>query len=99
MELGCFPAESRDTDCVLEEPASVAVMTICARGRERAERGADPGVADESVDQALEPRVCDLGSEELEKAVELVGIAPQRGRQRLRVGALARPERPHLPLH
>src|SRR6266516_5476839 len=93
MELGCFPAESRDTDRVLEEPASVAVMTICARGRERAERGADPGVADESVDQAREPRVCDLGGEELEEAVELVGIALQRGRQRLRVGVLGRLER------
>ena len=98
MELGCFPAESRDTDRVLEEPASVAVMTICARGRERAERGADPGVADESVDQAREPRVCDLGGEELEEAVELVGIALQRGRQRLRVGVLGRLERPYLHL-
>ena len=39
-----------------------------------------------------------LGGEELEEAVELVGVAPHRGRERGGVGVLDRLDRAHLEL-
>ena len=40
----------------------------------------------------------DLAGEEVEEALQLVGIAAERGRQLGRVGALGRLDRPHVEL-
>ena len=78
MELCGLAAERGDADRVLEEPARVAVMAVGARRRERAKRLADLRVADEGVDHDGEPLVGDLRGEELEEAVELVGVPAHR---------------------
>ena len=74
MELSRLAAEGGDADSVFEEAARVSVVTVRAGSGERSERLADVGVADEGVDDDGEPFVRDLRSEELEEAIELVGV-------------------------
>ena len=83
MELRGLAAERRDADRVLEQTSRVAVMPVRAGGRkERAGPSRISGSRDERVDDCGKPGVGDLGREELEEAVELVGVSAQRGRER-----------------
>ena len=84
MELRHLAAERRDPHRVLEQPAGVAVVTV-RRGGEGAERRADLRVACESLNRCGDPRMVKLTSQELEEAVELLGIASQRRRELRRV--------------
>ena len=96
VELRHVAAERRDRDGVLEEPAGVPVVAVGRRG-ERAEARADLRVPDEAPGERAQPRVRDLGSEELEEAVELVEVPPRFRNERCRVG-LRGLERAHLEL-
>jgi hypothetical protein len=91
MELSGFSAESRHRDRVLEQPSCPGVMALDGR-RQNPQAVAKGGVGDEAADYALQPRMCDLGGEELEEAVELVDV-PARGRNergRVRLSGLER---------
>ena len=90
MELGGLAAESRDSYSVLEETSRVAVMSVDAGGGKAPQRGADRSIASERVDESSEPDMADLGCEELEEAVELVGVPAERRRERSGVGVLGR---------
>ena len=98
MELCGLATQGCYADRVLEEATRVAVVAVPTGRRERAKRFADVRVPNERVDDGGEPLVGDLGCEELEEAVELVGIAPQGRRERGRVGVLGGLDRPHLHL-
>ena len=97
MELSGLAAERRDADRVLEQASRVPVVPVGASGRKRTQ-SAKLRVADERVDDRGEPGVRDLRREELEEAVELVGVAPQRRRERRRVGILHGLDGAHLEL-
>ncbi len=90
MELRGLPGKRRDADRVLEQPARVGVVRL--GGRERAERGSKLRVVREAAHDRHQPRMRDLRREELEKAVELVRVAAQPGRQLagIRIGRLDR---------
>jgi len=75
MELCGLAAQRRDADRVLEQAARVPVMPVRAGGGESSIRRPDRSVPDEGVDHGTEPFVCDLRCEELEEAVQLVGVA------------------------
>jgi uncharacterized protein (DUF1015 family) len=98
MELRGLAAERRDPHGVLEEASRIPVVPVGTRRRERAKRFPDVRVPDEGVDDGREPFVGDLGREELDKAVELVSVAPQGRRELCRVGVLGGLDRPHLHL-
>ena len=98
MELRRLPAERRHADGVLEEATRVAVMPVRGGGGQRTEGLADVGIANERVDHRREALVRDLGCEELEEAVELVGIAAQGRGERRRIGVLCGLDRAHLNL-
>ena len=83
MKLSGLPAQRRDADGVLEQPASVGVVALGRR--QPAHRPANEVVGDEAVDEVAQPPVRDLAREELEEAVELRSVPPKRGRQRRRV--------------
>ena len=95
VELRRLAAQRRDADRVLEQPAGVAVVPVGAGGRQRAQapRGS-PSSARMPVATAASRGWADLAGEELEKAVELVGVAPQRRRQLARDRCRARPRPP-----
>ena len=90
MQLRGLAAERRDSDGVLEQAAGVAVVPVCPGRRKRAECLPDLRVADERAHDLGEPVVRDLRCEELEEAVELVGVATQCGRELGRVRVLRR---------
>ena len=98
MKLRRLPAERRHADRVLEEATRIAVVPVRGCGGKGAERLPDVGIPNERVDDGGQPVVRDLGGEELEEAVELVGIAPKRGRERGRIGILGSLDRAHLNL-
>ena len=98
VKLGRLAAERGDADRMLEEPSGIAVMTVDPRGGQRPEAGEDLRVAHESAHESSEARVGDLGGKELEEAVELLGIAPERGRERRGIGVLRRLHGAHLKL-
>ena len=82
MELGGLAAERRDADRVLEQAAGVAVVPVRPGGGERAERRPDARRRRGRPRRApARPGCDDLAREEVEEAVELVGIAAHRGRQ------------------
>ena len=80
------------------KPAGVAVVTLGPCGRERPEGGSDPRVAEDGRDGGREPGMCDLAREELEEAVELVGVAAESRRQLGRIGLRGRLDRSYLHL-
>src|SRR4029453_10214801 len=84
MELGGLAAQRRDRDRVLEQPARVGVMGV-GRRRQGAHALAEDSVSDEAIEQLAKPRMRDLGRKEVEKAVEILDLAPRLG------GARARP--------
>jgi hypothetical protein len=79
VQLRRLAAERRDADRVLEQPARVGV--VIERGRERAECAAGLGVREDAPDGRTQSGVAELGGEEVEEAVELVGIAAERRRE------------------
>ena len=97
MELSHLAADRRDADRVLQEPTGVAVVTF-DRCRKRPEPGTEVVVADEAPDCRLETGVRDLAGEELEKPLELVGIAAHRRRELGRIETLRGLERADLQL-
>ena len=73
-------------------------MSIRRRGGQQPQRSPECVVREETADRRLQTWVCDLAREELEEAVELVGVPPQRGRERRRVGFGGAFQRPDLQL-
>jgi uncharacterized protein (DUF1015 family) len=98
MQLCGFAAERRDAHGVLEQSARVAVVPVGTGCRKRAKCLPDLGVANERAHHVREAVVSDLRCEELEEAVELVGVATERGRELGRVGVLCRLDGPDLHL-
>lgn len=98
VELRGLAAERRHPDGVLEETARVAVVPIRACGGQRAERGSKLGIRQERAHHLPEAGVGDLRGEELEEAVQLVGIASQRGCELRGVRVLRRLDSAHLHL-
>jgi hypothetical protein len=84
VQLRRLAAECRDPDRVLEQPAGVRV--VCLRSRQAPQRRAHRVVREETLHHGRETGMDDLGGEELEKAVQLFGVAPHRGREVGRVG-------------
>src|SRR5919204_6372983 len=80
VELRRLAAERRHADGVLEQPAGVRVVVLEGR-REVTQRAA----GEHSLDRLPQARVRDLGRQELEEAFELVRVAPEGWRHRLRV--------------
>ena len=98
MKLRGLAAERGDADRVLEEAARVAVVPVGARGGQPPHGGPDLRVSDERVHDGDQPRMGNLGGKELEEAVELVGIAAERGRELGQICVVYRLDRPHLHL-
>ena len=97
VELCRLAAERRDPDRVLQQPARIPVVAVRARGGEQPHAVADLRVGEHIGDQACEAGVRKLGGEELEEAVELVGIPPHRRCELGGIG-LGRLDRPDLEL-
>ncbi len=96
VQLRRLAADRRDADGVLEEPAGVRVVRLC--GRKPAERSPQELVCEEPSDDLGQSLVCDLPGEELQKAVQLVGVSPERRCERGRVGVRRGLERPDVDL-
>src|SRR5918911_3432658 len=82
MQLRRLAAERRHADRVLEQPARVRVV-VFERRREVAERA----VGEHLLYGAAEAGVRDLRRQELEEALELVGVAAERGGHAVRIHA------------
>ena len=93
MELAQLAADRRDADGVLEQPARIRVVPVGRRGIRPQRRSAE-----HAHDDRAQPVVVHLGDEELEEALQLVGVAAQRRRHRRRVDAVRRLERAHVEL-
>ncbi len=98
VELRGLATERRDADRVLEQPSRVAVVPVGTGRGERPQSAPNLRVADERVDHGGKAFVRDLSREELEEAVELVGIPAQRRRQRRRIRVLGGFDGSHLDL-
>src|SRR5712691_10361796 len=96
VQMRRLAAEGGDADGVLEQAARVAVV-LRAR-RQAAQRAAELGIGDEALHGGVEPRVRELTREELEKAVQLVGVAAQRRSEVAGVGVRRSRERAHVEL-
>ena len=96
VQLCRLAADRRDADRVLEQPAGVRMVRL--RGREPPERRSNRLVVQEAQDRGAQARMRDLGGEELEKAFELVRVAPNGRRQVGRIGLGRRLERAHVDL-
>ena len=88
VKLRSLATQGRDADRVLEQPSRVAVMPVGAGRGERPQSAPNLRVADERIDHGGKAFVSDLSRDELEEAVELVGIPAQRRRQRRRIRIL-----------
>src|ERR1700694_3288862 len=97
MELSDLAADGRDADCVLEEPARVAVVSL-GGGGEGSQPGSQLVVVNKPSDSSLQAGMRDLRREELEKPLELIGIAAHRRREGLGIGPLCGLESSHLEL-
>jgi uncharacterized protein (DUF1015 family) len=92
MQLRQLAADRRNANRVLEQAAGVRMMPFgCGRIRPKRRTGEDP------ARRLREARVLDLGDQELEKALQLVGVTPhgRRERRRVCVGGF---DRAHLEL-
>jgi hypothetical protein len=67
---------------VLQQAARVAVVPLGARRGQRPEGAAHGRVPEDRPDQRRQAGMGELRGEELQEALELVGIAPERGRER-----------------
>jgi uncharacterized protein (DUF1015 family) len=97
MELGGLAAERRHADGVLQQPAGVGVVAVDGGGQVP-EPGAEGRVADEPGDGRAQAGVRQLVGEELEEAVQLVGVASERRRERRGIGVGCGLEGSHLEL-
>ena len=97
VHLRRLPAERRDGHRVLQEPPGVVVMGSGV-GRKLAQPAAEPRVGEKSAHERLEAGVRELADQELEEAVQLVGIATERRRQLGGILALGRLERADVEL-
>src|SRR5918996_3228492 len=98
MELRGLATQRRHADRVLEEATRVAVVPVGAGCRERPQGRANIRVTEERAHDGGKNGMRDLGGEELEEAVELVDVAPKRGRQSRRVGVMDGLQRSDLDL-
>ena len=89
LELCRLSAQRRHADRVLEEASRVAVVPVRGRGGQGAKGLSDGRIANERVDDGGKALVRDFGGEELEEAVELVGIAAKGRGERRGIGILA----------
>jgi hypothetical protein len=80
VNLGRLAAQGGHGDRVLEEAARVVVV-LSGRGGKGAKPLAERPLLQEPGDDPFELRVRDLAGEELEEAVELVGVAPEARRK------------------
>ncbi len=98
VKLRGLAAKRCDPDRMLEEPAGVSVVPVGTCCRQLTESGPNLFVACERAHDRGEPGMSDLGGEELEEAVELVGVAAE-GRSELgRIRVVGGLDRPHLHL-
>ena len=97
VELHQLAADRGHADRVLQQSARVDVVAL-RRGRQGAKRSRRVARPRGRRDRRLAARVRDLAGEEVEEALQLVGIAAQRGRQLDRVGVLGRLDRAHVEL-
>ena len=98
VQLRGLAAKRSDPDRMLEEPASVSVVPVGAGCRQLPERGPNLWVACERAHDRGEPGMGDLGREELEEPVELVGVAAE-GRSELgRIRVVGMLDSPNLHL-
>ena len=86
MQLGGLAAQRRDRHGVLEQAAGVVVMGL-GRGR-RAQPLAEVAVGQEPVEQRAQARVGDLAGQELDEALERLGVAAGAGHEVERVTGL-----------
>lgn len=98
MELCGLATERRDADGVLEETARVPVVSVGTGCGKRSQRASQVGVAGEGADEGGEAGMRELGREELEEPVELVGVPPEGGRQLGGIGVCRRLHRSYLHL-
>jgi len=96
VQLCRLAADRRHADRVLEQTARVRMVRVC--GRQPAHRRSQRFVGEEAADDCRQSRMRDLACEELDEAVELVGIAAQRRRELRRVGLRCRLERADVDL-
>ena len=76
VHLCRLPAERRDRHRVLQQPTGIVVMDS-GMGRKLAQPAAESRVVEKPAHQRLQARVDDLAAQELEEAVQLVGVAAQ----------------------
>ena len=93
MELRRLAAERRDADRVLEQAARVRVVVV-RRCRIRGELA----VGEHGAHRRREARVRQLAGEELEEALQLLGVAPRGRRQARGVDVGRGLERAHVEL-
>jgi uncharacterized protein (DUF1015 family) len=98
MELRRLAAEGRHSDRVFEQPSRVAVVAVDPGCREVPVALADRSILEQRPDDGRKGWVCDLRREELEEAVQLVGVPSQARSQARGIGALNGLHRPHLHL-
>ena len=91
MELRGLAAERRDADRVLEQAAGVGVVPVRASPGSAAQPPRTPSSREEARPSRARPGMRDLGRQELEEAVELVGVAAHRRREGRRGRSPARP--------
>jgi len=92
MKLRRLTAERRHADRVLQQSAGIGVVIL---GRRRIDR--EVGVCERSRHGGGEPRMRNLGDQELQKALQLLGITPHRRRQARGID-IGRLERAHIEL-
>ena len=97
MQLRGLAAHGRNADRVLEQAAGITVVSV-GRRRQRPKQPAQVRVVDETRHRRPKARVHDLRREELQEAVQLVGVAAQGRRQRDRIRIRRRLERSHVDL-
>ena len=81
VQLRRLAAEGGHADCVFEEAARGGVMAV-GGGGQASQLTSKVHVVDETGGSRTQSRVRDLAREELEEAVELVGVSSQRGQAR-----------------
>ena len=97
VQLRRLAAERGHADRVLEEAARVGVMAV-GGGGQASQLTPKVHVVHETGGSRTQSRVRDLAREELEEAVELVGVSSQRGRERGGILALGGLDRAHVEL-
>lgn len=98
MKLRRLATKRCDADRVLEESAGVAMVPVCSCSGKRSKPLLDDGITEYRTRERREPGMRDLAREELEEALQLVGVTAQPRRQLGRVGLRRRLDRANLHL-